>query len=297
MLISIIIPFYNRFNVVKYAINSIINQTYQNWELILVDDFSDEIYELEIQDDRIKLFRNEVNLGPGASRQIGIQKSKGDFICFLDSDDIYLPKFLESQINVHVKHNFEIVFSYCQSKWMNGELYKAHNEEIIQILPSLLIKSRPWHTCALLWNKKFLPKWRTELRTWEDYQFEYDAAFINNNIGCINEVLCHIKLDEEFGLSQNSEKISGVIDRLNVLSNMRMKNLKSNGDFKSILNQNIQFRIKKDINKLAQFNLPKPEYVSILNNLNLIDNNINRIILNFIYQKPILSKIVFKYFF
>jgi glycosyltransferase involved in cell wall biosynthesis len=297
LLVSVVIPFLNRFESVGKAISSITNQTYHNWELILVDDFSAEIYILDIQDDRIKLFRNEVNLGPGASRQIGIKKSKGDLICFLDSDDFYLPKYLEAQIKVHIKHNFEIVFSYCQSKWMNGELYKAQNEEINQILPSLLIKSRPWPTCALLWNKKFLPKWRTELRTWEDYQFEYDAAFINNNIGCINEVLCHIKLDEEFGLSQNSEKISGVIDRLNVLSNMRMKNLKSNLDFKTILNQNIQFRIKKDINKLAQFNLPKSEYFSILNKLNLIDNNINRIILSFIYQKPILSKIVFKYFF
>ncbi len=297
MLISVVIPFLNRFESVSKAIDSIINQTYCYWELILVDDFSTEIYIPDIKDDRIKLFRNDKNIGPGASRQKGIEYSNGDFICFLDSDDIYLPRFLEFQLKAHIKHNFEISFSFCKSTWMNGEMYKDHAEEMIQILPNLLTKSRPWPTCALLWNRKFLPNWRSELRTWEDYQFEYDAAFINNKIACVNEVLCQINLDEEFGLSQNSEKISGVIDRLTVLSNMRTKNLESNLEFKSILNHNIHFRIKKDIHKLAQFNLPKSEYILILNKLELIQNTLHRIILNYIYRKPILSKIMFKYFF
>jgi glycosyltransferase involved in cell wall biosynthesis len=297
MLISVIIPFYNRFEFVNNAICSVLNQTYHNWELILIDDRSDEIYISNFHDDRIKLIRNDMNIGPGASRQKGIEYSNGDFICFLDSDDIYLPRFLESQLKAHIKHNFEISFSFCKSIWMNGEMYKDHAEEMIQILPNLLIKSRPWPTCALLWNRKFLPYWRSELRTWEDYQFEYDAAFINNKIACVNEVLCQINLDEEYGLSQNSEKISGIIDRLTVLSNMSTKNLESNLEFKSILNQNILFRIKKDIYKLAQFNLPKSEYFLILNKLELIQNTLHRLLLNFIYQKPILSKIMFKYFF
>ncbi len=296
MLTSVIIPFRDRFDNLQSAIDSVLCQTYQNWEIILIDDASSELYQVKYNDPRIKLFRNEKNLGPGASRQKGIELSIGQMICFLDSDDIYLPTFLEFQIKEHIKHNFEIVFSYCKSVWMNGEMYRDHSEEMTQILPSLLIKGRPWPTCALLWNRKFLPNWRNELRTWEDYQFEFDAAFINNKIACANEVLCHINLDEEFGLSQNSEKISGVIDRLKVLSNMHTKNLEFNLEFKSILQHNIQFRIKKDINKLAQFDLPKSEYISILNKLGFIKNKSHKLMLNLIYEKPILSKIIFKYF-
>jgi teichuronic acid biosynthesis glycosyltransferase TuaG len=297
MLISVIVPFFNRCELLTKSINSIINQTYQNWELILIDDFSTEIYLRKIHDNRVKIFRNEKNLGPAASRQKGVEISNGEMICFLDSDDVYLPAFLESQIRMHEKHNYEIAFSYCLAMWNNGMFYKDHVEELYFILPNLLVKGRPWPTCALLWNKKFLPQWKNEIRTWEDYQFEFDAAFINNNISFVNEVLCYINLDDEFGLSQNSEKLSGVIDRLKVLSNMRLKNLESNLDFKLILNRNIEFRIKKDIRKLAQFDLSKSEYVSFLNTLNLNMSQLFKFMVKFIYQKPILSKIVFKYFF
>jgi teichuronic acid biosynthesis glycosyltransferase TuaG len=297
MLISVIIPFFNRFDLVNKAINSIVNQTYDNWEIILVDDCSYELFTLKNSDSRIKLFRNEKNSGPGASRQRGVQKSKGNLICFLDSDDIYLPGFLEKQIQQHEKEQFQISFSYCITFWNNGNLYKNCASEFKVILPHLLTANRPWHTSSLLWNKKYLPNWRRDIRTWEDYQFEYDVAFVNNKIGFVNEFLCQINLDEELGLSQSSEKISGVIDRLNVLSNMRLKNLKSNQEFKSILNQNIQFRIKKDIHKLAKFNLPKSEYFSILNNLGLVKNQLHKLVLKLIYQKPILTKIIFKYFF
>lgn len=297
MLISVIIPFLNRFAFVQNAIASILNQTYQNWEIILIDDASSDFFSLEIDDYRIKLFRNEKNLGPGASRQKGIENSKGDFICFLDSDDIYHPKFMEEHYKIHEKLEFKINFSYCITKWINGNLYKNCDQKFKYILPYLLTQNRPWHTSSLMWHKNYLPKWRIEIRTWEDYQFEYDAAFINNKVGFVNEVLCFIHLDEELGLSKNSEKISGVIDRLKVLSNMHMLNLESNLQFKAILNQNLQFRIKKDINKLAQFHLPKTEYIFILSKLGLIKNQIHKLILNLSYQKPILSKIIFKYFF
>lgn len=297
MLISVIIPFFNRFESVNNAIYSVLNQTYHNWELILIDDRSDEIYISNFHDDRIKLIRNEKNLGPGASRQKGVENSSGDFICFLDSDDIYLPTFLDVQLKVHIKHNFDIIFSYCKSKWNNGEMYKEQQEEIIQILPSLLIKSRPWPTCALLWNRKYLPNWRIDIRTWEDYQFEYDAALINNRIACVNQVLCQINLDEDLGLSRNSETINGVIDRLKVLSNMMIENSKLDLECKDILNQNIQFRIKKDIKKLSEFGLSKSDYFLLLEKMDLVNSRIHKVMLSFIYQKPVLSKIFFKYFF
>jgi glycosyltransferase involved in cell wall biosynthesis len=83
MLISVIIPFYNRFEFVNNAICSVLNQTYHNWELILIDDRSDEIYISNFHDDRIKLIRNDMNIGPGASRQKGIEYSNVIFVIML----------------------------------------------------------------------------------------------------------------------------------------------------------------------------------------------------------------------
>ena len=99
VLFSIVIPTYNRASFIKKAIDSVINQSYCNWELIVVDDASsDHTLDLlnEYNDDRIRVIKNAVNLERSASRNKGIAAAKGEYICFLDSDDYYLPEHLET---------------------------------------------------------------------------------------------------------------------------------------------------------------------------------------------------------
>jgi glycosyltransferase involved in cell wall biosynthesis len=296
MLITVIIPFFNRIEFVNNAVKSVINQTYQNWELLLIDDASSEILNFDFNDSRIKLIKNEQNIGPGASRQKGIDHSSGDFICFLDSDDIYKPNFLEWNLKQHSKLNYEICFTYCKTKYDNdGKTYKTSDLEYNEILPTLLLENRPWHTSSIFWNRKYLSKWELDIRTWEDYQFEFNAAFLNNRIGFVNEFLCQIKIDELNGLSQNSEKIFGIIDRLKVLIYMYNKNDKFSCSYKSILVRNIKFRIGKDIIKLYGFNLSRFEYLALLEDLGLIKNLFSKKILHLTYRKPIISKVVFKF--
>lgn len=106
-LISVIIPTYNRGNLVLRAINSVLNQTYNNLELIIIDDAStDNTGEVinKIQDKRIKYFKNVVNLGGGAARNIGIKLSKGTLIAFLDSDDEWIKEKLQKQVNYILNH-------------------------------------------------------------------------------------------------------------------------------------------------------------------------------------------------
>jgi glycosyltransferase involved in cell wall biosynthesis len=96
---SIIIPTYNRAHILKDTLISVINQTYQNWECIVIDDGSTDntricIEEIIKKDCRIK-YVYQVNSERSAARNTGIKNSKGDFICFLDSDDYYLPQHLE----------------------------------------------------------------------------------------------------------------------------------------------------------------------------------------------------------
>lgn len=97
-LFSVIIPVYNREKVISKCIKSVLNQTFENWELILVDDCSidNSIQKIsEFKDIRIRLLRNNHNRGPAFSRNLGIKESTGLIISFLDSDDEYFPEFLE----------------------------------------------------------------------------------------------------------------------------------------------------------------------------------------------------------
>lgn len=102
-LVSIITPVYNSEEYLEETILSVINQTYKNWELLLIDDYSTDnsykIIEKYLTDERIKYLRNERNSGPAITRNVGLEKSKGEYIAFLDSDDIWAKNKLELQID------------------------------------------------------------------------------------------------------------------------------------------------------------------------------------------------------
>ncbi len=114
-LVSIITPSYNSESYISETINSVLNQTYEIWELIIIDDCStDKTQDLLNNyckiDNRIKLFVNEKNLGSAISRNVGIKNSSGRFIAFLDSDDIWVKEKLEKQL-FFMKSN-KIAFSF-----------------------------------------------------------------------------------------------------------------------------------------------------------------------------------------
>ncbi len=113
-LVSIIMPSYNTAAFIEQTINSVLMQTYQNWELIIVDDCSsdntDEIVEHFLVDKRIRYLKNDHNFGAAVSRNRALREAKGKWIAFLDSDDLWMPEKLMRQIQFMEKHNFH--FSY-----------------------------------------------------------------------------------------------------------------------------------------------------------------------------------------
>lgn len=102
-LVSIIIPCYNSISTIDDTINSVFSQTHSEWEIIIVDDCSTDgtfEYLQDKKDDRLRLFRTTSNFGgPAKARNIGLLNSNGKYICFLDSDDIWLNNKLEVQIS------------------------------------------------------------------------------------------------------------------------------------------------------------------------------------------------------
>ena len=114
-LVSVIMPSYNTADYINIAIQSVQEQTYKNWELIVVDDCStdntDKIL-LKISDERIRVLKNETNLGAAASRNRALREAKGQWIAYLDSDDIWSPQKLEKQIAFMKENDYH--FSYTR---------------------------------------------------------------------------------------------------------------------------------------------------------------------------------------
>lgn len=121
-LVSIITPSYNASKFIEETLESILKQTYSNWELIIIDDCSTdnsiEILQPYIeQDSRIKVLLNETNLGAASSRNRGLDIANGDYIAFLDSDDLWLPQKLSKQIAFMQQEN--VLLSYTSYYAMN----------------------------------------------------------------------------------------------------------------------------------------------------------------------------------
>ena len=116
-LVSIITPTYNAEKFIIETLKSVQNQTYQNWEMILVDDASTDetvkiISDFAEKDSRIKLFKLEKNSGNGFARNIALEKAVGKYIAYLDADDLWFPNKLEKQIAFLKENNSHFTFSF-----------------------------------------------------------------------------------------------------------------------------------------------------------------------------------------
>ena len=103
-LVSVVMPTYNCAEYIEDSINSVINQTFTDWELIIVDDCSTSntmpaiLQKIKNIDKRISVYSTPINSGPGIARNIGIAQAQGQYLAFLDSDDYWYPTKLEQQV-------------------------------------------------------------------------------------------------------------------------------------------------------------------------------------------------------
>ena len=122
-LVSIIMPSYNTAGYIGETINSVLKQSYSNWELIIVDDCSpdntDNVVESYLSDTRIKYLKNKKNSGAAVSRNKALREAKGRWIAFLDSDDLWMPEKLEKQVKFMEKTG--VHFSYTNYAEIDNE--------------------------------------------------------------------------------------------------------------------------------------------------------------------------------
>lgn len=112
--VSIITPVYNSSKFLEQTIQSVLNQSFTDWEWLITDDCSQD-NSIEIleghKDSRIKIFKTEKNVGAGAARNISLENASGRFITFLDADDFWKPNFLEEMVSFMKKENTELAYS------------------------------------------------------------------------------------------------------------------------------------------------------------------------------------------
>ena len=164
--VSVIIPTHNRADLIQTAINSVLDQTYNDYEIIIVDDHSTDNTSAVVKkfkDQRIHYVQNSGKYGPSASRNLGISAASGDYVAFLDDDDEWMPNKLEKQITAMDGCLENVCGIYSNRLMINkitGETYSENpGVETIKgnLLSQLMIKN-PIHTSTLMIRKTCLDK-------------------------------------------------------------------------------------------------------------------------------------------
>ena len=180
-LVSIITPSYNSAKFIAETIQSVQNQTYQNWEMIIVDDGSSDETENVVlsiiqKDNRIQFHKLSQNSGPAVARNTGIEKASGDYMTFIDADDIWFPTFIENNIKTIQETGIPFVFSS----------YRRANEQLEFIYSDFIVPNKVSYSDILKSNsiscltafvdikklgKKYMPliRKRQDMGLWLNY--------------------------------------------------------------------------------------------------------------------------------
>ncbi len=202
-LVSVIIPTYKRADMLTKAIDSVINQTYKNIEIIVIDD-NDPNSEyrvrtknklsLYIESGIIKYIENEKNLGGSITRNIAVEQSQGEYIAFLDDDDVFFPTKIEKQVKVMLENrdnNVGIVYCHCNGVDEDGNILwtNTNSYEGLPLYESMIYCIAS--TSLWLCNKQML----LDIGGFEDTPSKQDLLLMvkiianNYKIMCVKEVL------------------------------------------------------------------------------------------------------------
>lgn len=214
-LVSIIMPVYNAEKTLKDAVNSVLEQAYQKWELVIIDDGSSDgsyrmIRDFSDIDSRIISMRNEKNTGVSETRNKGIASAKGDWIAFLDSDDRWLPDKLEKQIKVIYKKT-DASLIYTGSSFLDNEGRKS--EYLLKVPETVsygeLLKQNIISCSSVLIKKELMKKYPMKLdKLHEDYAVWLQVLRDGHRAYGIDEPLLEYRLS---GKSKSGDKRKAAI--------------------------------------------------------------------------------------
>ena len=154
-LVSAIITTYNAEKFIEKTVSSVINQSYKNWELIIIDDCSSdstwqllESFKLKLKN--IQIFKNKKNFGANFSRNLAISKAKGRFLSLLDHDDFWLPDKFAKQVQFHLAHNCAASCTYYRRYDKKGNIGKLIKPPFINTYNDLLTQNNIGYSTVMI---------------------------------------------------------------------------------------------------------------------------------------------------
>lgn len=220
-LVSIIIPSYNRETIIHETLISVLNQTYVNWECIIVDDGSTDETTAVIEDyckkdNRFKSYsRPEYKAkGPSSCRNYGVEKAYGEYIIFLDSDDLLAPFCLEERMKAFETHKECDFLVFQMERFLekpNLHSIKPLEKLSVQHCLSLFLQlNSVWQVTSPIYKKEFLNKikgFNDKLHNYEDIELAVRAIFNSSKHLLFNNKDCYYRNDEHYKAKYKSEEI------------------------------------------------------------------------------------------
>ncbi|WP_304063954.1 glycosyltransferase family 2 protein [Pedobacter glucosidilyticus] len=226
-LISIITPVYNAEKYLLETIESVLKQTYKNWEWIVIDDCStDNSLEMLIDfsklDSRIRILKNNINLKTFASRNKGLEVAVGEYIAFLDADDLWHPLKLEKQIKFMQDGNFFLSYTSYRKMDENGGISKKIITVPKEVNYKKLLYNNVIPCSSSLFKRSILGKLRFIKVGHEDFVFWLNALKIIPKAYGLNEPLMFYRVQSN---SLSSNKVKAASYTWNIYRNIEHLNI------------------------------------------------------------------------
>lgn len=310
MKISFIVPIYNSEKFLDECIKSIINQTYTNWELILVNDGStdnseDVCLSYIALDSRIKYYKKE-NGGVSSARNVGIDNSVGEFLTFIDSDDFIEPDYADTMIKKMNDDVDLVVFglkkyledkSVCTiSHRLHSAIYSHHDIEKIVIDDGTMSGFTFHSSCSILFRSEYINRYN--IRFNEKLRFNEDGLFVTQYYLCSDKKKIYINFDKAiYFYRYNSESAASNVNINDYIENMKIISQVLLQDNNAIVQEQVYKRKVTTTVELLSFlaKLRRLEYNFVRQELNNLDFQKGVSILKIKGQKP--SKKLLLYLF
>ena len=218
--VSIVIPTFNSSKYLKATLDSVLSQTYANWECILVDDGSIDLTETisvnyQEKDNRFQLYKRPVDLpkGPSSARNYGVSKAKGDYLIFLDADDLLATTCLENRV-AQFQQNPECDFLVFQMERFLDEPDFSKKEIVVEqdktrILESFIQLHGQWPITAPIYKTDFFKPihFNPSLVVFEDLEVAIKAIVQAIDFQVFNTIDCYYRNDSNYQTKYNSLEI------------------------------------------------------------------------------------------
>ena len=258
MKFSIIMAAYNAEKEIKRSIESVLEQTFSDYELIVVNDAStDNTKEVVSQFDKVKLINNEKNIKAGGARNVGLDNAKGEYIIFLDSDDIFVDNLILQRINNNIIENEYPDIVYLGFSYVKENMEKTMLPNEINSQKNNRIRdwkyANVWDVC---WNKEFLSKNKirfVEGRFYEDFPFYYEGVIKSKTYAYIDIPIIKYTHSRNDSMTTkiNTQKVMDMYLNMTLLvelyEQIEEPELKKSFEVGALLRQhyNIEYYIKK----------------------------------------------------